>query len=164
VVVFAMLSIGALFAGAQWLPGQSSTPQNSAPVAAPRNTETLDPLPHTGGIGGPDLESMPRNGKDPRTGVELNYGLATKAWGTQVSFTLSGVKGPLICSLVAVRTNGAPVVLSTWTVGENGWGTAKQPKALMLQAPTALPKDQIAHLQVTAVRPDGGKTETLVSV
>ena len=53
VVVFAMLSIGALFAGGQWF----GTDQKQAPPTAQRSSgpEQLDPLPITdGGIGGPD--------------------------------------------------------------------------------------------------------------
>jgi hypothetical protein len=95
--------------------------------------------------------------------VRLDAGLEKKDWGTQVSFAVSSIKGPLTCRLVAVRTDGSSEVLSTWTVGEQGWGTAAHPQPLLLQAVSATPRDDIAHLQVQSVDPKGA-TETLVRV
>lgn len=161
VVVFAMLSIGALFAGAQWLaPDQQST------TTPPRSSKQLDPLPLAGGgigIGGPDLAGEVFSGTDTRSGVSAQVGLERKDWGTQVSFAVSNIKGPLTCRLVAVRVDGASEVLSTWQVGEKGWGTAAQPDPLLLQAVTALPRDEIAHVQIQSIDAKGA-TETLVRV
>ena len=159
VVVFAMLSIGALFAGAKWF-----APEPRPPVAQRSSSPTqLDPLPPDGGIGGPDLAGERYGGSDSRTGVRLDAGLEKKDWGTQVSFAVSNIKGPQTCQLVAIRTDGGQEVLSTWTVGEKGWGTAAQPQALTLQAVTALPRDQIAHLAVQSVA-GNGTADTLVRV
>ena len=167
VLVFAVLSVGALFAGGRWLPGQGTQGPNGGTQALPTqsaaNSDTLDPLPPRTDQGGPDLVGELRGGDDKRTGVRLDYGLETKAWGTQISFKLSNVKGPLTCSLVAQRTSGEKVTLTTWTVGPNGWGTAKQPNPLMLQAVTALPASDIAHLLVEGIGEDGKKVQ-LVSV
>ncbi|BFU43076.1 zf-HC2 domain-containing protein [Krasilnikovia sp. MM14-A1004] len=161
VVVFAMLSIGALFAGAKWFaPQQPTTP------VAQRGPSQLDPLPLTDdgpGIGGPDLTGERFGGSDPRSGVRADVALEKKDWGTQVSFAVSNIKGPRTCRLVAVRTDGGSEVLTTWTVPEKGWGTAENPKPLLLQAVTALPRDDIAHLQVQSVD-DKGAAETLVRV
>jgi hypothetical protein len=158
VVVFAMLSIGALFAGAKWL-----APAPVQPVAQRTDNPTqLDPLPPDGGLGGPDLTGERYSGKDARTGVSLDYALEQKDMGTQVSFAVSNIKGPLVCQLVAVRTDGAKDVLTSWVVGEKGWGTAAQPQPLTLQAVTALPVDQIAHLVVQSV--SDGTSEQQVRV
>ena len=162
VVVFAMLSIGALFAGGQWL-GNSDT-QNPGQQA--RSSKQLDPLPFAEGgtgIGGPELVGERLTGTDPRSGVTADVGLERKDWGTQVSFAVSNIKGPLTCRLVAVRRDGASEVLSTWKVGDKGWGTAAQPDPLLLQAVTALPRDDIAFLQIQSIA-DTGATETLVRV
>ncbi|GAB1642318.1 zf-HC2 domain-containing protein [Krasilnikovia sp. MM14-A1259] len=162
VVVFAMLSIGALFAGANWFaPGQSRQPSTTAQ----RGSSQLDPLPLTDGtgIGGPDLTGERFGGSDTRTGVRADVALEKKDWGTQVSFAVSNIKGPRTCRLVAVRTDGGTEVLTTWTVPEKGWGTAANPNPLMLQAVTALPRDDIAHLQVQSVDTKG-VAETLVRV
>jgi hypothetical protein len=163
VVVFAMLSIGALFAGGQWLgPDRQQQP---GPVAQRSSGPTqLDPLPlGTGtGIGGTELAGELVSGTDARSGVRLDAGLEPKDWGTQVQFAVSNIKGPLTCRLVAVRTDGSSEVLSTWTVGDKGWGTAAQPEPLLLQGVTALPRAEIAHLQVQSIDRDG-TTETLVT-
>src|SRR5690348_15604781 len=91
VVVFAMLSIGALFAGGQWLGG------SDAPTSEQRSSTQLDPLPLAQGgtgIGGPDLKGERLTGTDPRSGVVADVGLERKDWGTQVSFAVSNIKGP----------------------------------------------------------------------
>ena len=127
VVVFAMLSIGALFAGGRWLGPGGGTPSETQ-VQAP-NPSVLDPLsPADGpGVGGPELVGERFGGKDARTGVRADVALEAKDWGTQVSFMVTNIKGPLTCRLVAVRTNGQSEVLSSWTVGTKGWGTTAQP-------------------------------------
>jgi hypothetical protein len=163
VVVFAMLSIGALFAGGQWL---APDPRTGTSLDQPRNSKLLDPLPLSEGgvgIGGPDLAGERLGSTDARSGVRADVALEPKDWGTQVSFAVSNIKGPLTCRLVAVRTDGSSEVLSTWQVGDKGWGTAAQPDPLLLVAATALPRDEIAHLQVQSID-DKGATETLVRV
>ena len=160
VVVFAMLSIGALFAGGQWF----GTDQKQAPTTAQRPTgpEQLDPLPPNGGIGGPDLTGERMGSTDSRTAIRLDAALEPKDWGTQVQFVVSNIKGPLTCRLVAVRTNGGWVELSSWNVGEKGWGTAERQEPLLLSAVTALPRSEIAHLQVQSVDAKG-TAKTLVT-
>jgi Putative zinc-finger len=168
VVVFAMLSIGALFAGAKWFaPDPKGSTITTAQTAPPgqRGSDQLDPLPFSDGvgIGGPELTGERFGGSDPRTGVRADVALEKKDWGTQVSFAVSNIKGPLVCRLVAVRTDGGSEVLTSWSVGERGWGTAANPAPLLLQAVTALPRDEIAHLQVQSVDAKGA-TATLVRV
>jgi hypothetical protein len=168
VVVFAMLSIGALFAGGQWFAPDTTGNTAGAPTpaaSASRGSDQLDPLPLSDGlgIGGTALTGEPFSGTDPRTGVRATVALEKKDWGTQISFAVSNIKGPLTCRLVAVRTDGNTEVLTTWSVGEKGWGTAANPAPLLLQAVTALPRDDIAHLQVQSVDAKG-TTSTLVRV
>jgi hypothetical protein len=164
VVVFAMLSIGALFAGGRWFaPDQQQQPTQ----AQSRGPDQPDPLPDNGdgpGIGGPELilpgEQM--GSTDARSGVRLDAALEPKDWGTQVQFTVSNIKGPRICRLVAVRTTGASEVLANFKVGDKGWGTAANPTPPLLSAVTASPRGDIAHLQVQSVAPNG-TTATLVT-
>jgi hypothetical protein len=164
VVVFAMLSIGALFAGGRWLSPAAPTASPQASTLRATGSAVLDPLPPEGaGIGGLDLKGERLGATDPRTSVRADVALQPKDWGTQVSFAVTNIEGPRTCRLVAVRTNGDQEVLSTWTVGEQGWGTAANPRALLLQAVTALPRSEIAHVQVQAVDATG-VTETLVRV
>ena len=164
VVVFAMLSIGALFIGTQLGGGSDPGPQQQ--TAQRSSSKVLDSLPLAQGgvgIGGTKLPGETFDNKDSRTGVSAAVGFEPKDWGTQVSFAVANIKGPLTCRLVAVRTDGNSEVLSTWTVGDKGWGTAAQPEALMLVAATALPRKDIAHVQVQSIDAKG-TTETLVRV
>jgi hypothetical protein len=158
VVVFAMLSIGALFAGAKWF----APDPKSAPTAQ-AGSGSLDPLPPLNGVGGPDLPGKRYGNTDPRTQVRLDAGLEPKDMGTQVSFAVANITGPLTCRLIAIRTDGRQEPLQSWTVGAKGWGTTAHPEPLLLQTTTALPVDQIANLRVVADNPDG-TSKTLVQV
>ena len=160
VIVVVLLSIGALFAGAKWL-GPDDQP--SRPVAG-RGSGQIDPLPPADGpgIGGPDLPGQRYGATDPRTGVRADLGLEKKDWGTQISFAIFNIKGPMTCRLVAVHLDGTVEPLVSWSVGPAGYGTAANPRPLLLQAVTATPRDQIAHLQVKDITA-GGAGETLVS-
>jgi hypothetical protein len=156
VVIFAMLSIGALFAGGKWFAPDSKPAGNNT---AQRGSSQLDPLPNTDdgpGVGGPELTGQRYSGTDPRTGVHLDAALEKKDWGTQISFAVSNIKGPLECRLLAVHTDGTTEPLVSWNVGDKGWGTAANPEPLMLQAVTATAREDIAHIQVQEVTKTGG--------
>lgn len=164
VVIFAMLSIGALFAGGKWFATDDS-PSNQT---AQRGSGQLDPLPNTQdgpGVGGPDLLTGQQHysGTDPRTGVHLDAALEKKDWGTQISFAISNIKGPKECRLLAVHTDGTTEPLTSWSVGDKGWGTAANPPPLMLQAITATPREDIAHVTVQEVTANGAG-DTLVRI
>jgi hypothetical protein len=162
VVIFAMLSIGALFAGGKWFAPDTKSPSTTAQ----RDSSQLDPLPNSDdgpGIGGPDLAGQQYSGTEPRTGVHLDAALEKKDWGTQISFAISNIKGPKECRLLAVHTDGTTEPLVSWNVGDKGWGTAANPTPLMLQAITATPREDIAHLTVQEVTANGAG-DTLVRV
>ena len=161
VVIFAMLSIGALFAG-----GKFFAPDQKAGPTAQRGSSQLDPLPNSQdgpGIGGPELTGQKYSGTDPRSGVHADVALEKKDFGTQISLAVSSIKGPLECRMVVVHTDGTTEPLGSWTVGEKGWGTAANPSPLLLQAVTATPREDIAHIQVQEVT-SSGAGETLVRV
>jgi hypothetical protein len=163
VVVFAMLSIGALFAGGKWL---APHPKPADTTTAQRGSGQLDPLPNTQdgpGIGGPELAGQRYGRSDPRTGVRADVALEKKDWGTQVSFAITNITGPKRCRLLAVHTDGTTEQLVSWSVGEKGWGTAANRDQLLLQAVTATPREDIAYLQVQEIAANGSG-ETLVRV
>jgi hypothetical protein len=163
VVIFAMLSIGALFAGGKWFAPDKGSPGTAT---AQRGSSQLDPLPNTQdgpGIGGPDLTGQQYSGTDPRTGVHADVAMEKKDWGTQISFAISNIDGPKECRLLAVHTDGTAEPLVSWNVGEKGWGTAANPEPLLLQAVTATAREDIAHIQVQEVT-SGGAGDTLVRV
>ncbi|WP_436527200.1 hypothetical protein [Actinoplanes sp. HUAS TT8] len=163
VVIFAMLSIGALFAGGKWLGGDSAT--TNPGTTAQRGSDQLDPLPDSNGvgIGGTRLPGENYSGTDTRTNVSAAVGLEKKDWGTQISFAVSNLKGPKTCALTLVHTDGTSERVASWTIGEKGWGTAANPAPLLLQAVTGTPRDDIAHVQVQELSA-GGTSETLVSI
>ena len=159
VVIFAMLSIGALFAGGKWLGGDPAGPETGAQGSSGQ----LDPLPNSDGpgLGGTQLPGETFSKTDPRTGVAMAVGLEKKDWGTQVSFAVSNLTGPKKCALYAVRTDGTAELLANWSIGDKGWGTAANPEALVLQAVTGTAREDIAHVQVQEVTATG-PGETLV--
>jgi hypothetical protein len=165
VVVFAMLSIGALFAGGRWFAPDQNSPGGGGNVVQ-RDSSQLDPLPPNdggAGLGGPELTGQRYSGQDPRTGVTADVALEKKDWGTQISFAISNIKGPKTCRLLAVHTDGTTEPLISWGVGDRGWGTQANPEPLMLQAVTATARENIAYVQVQEVTANG-TGDTLVQV
>ncbi|GII80318.1 hypothetical protein Sru01_53000 [Sphaerisporangium rufum] len=113
----------------------------SAPIAQPQ-----PPAPG-------DMDVF-RKGAGPATGVSGSVGLVNKSWGTEVSFQLSGVRGPERCSLIAVSKNGATDVVSGWQVAAGkGYGVPGFPEPLTLTGGTALVLKDIKRFEVR--RDDG---------
>jgi hypothetical protein len=154
VVAVLVLSVAALFIGG-----------GSRPVTgdAMPGVSHLDPLNQQGGLGGPELTGEKYSATDPRTGVHLDVALESKPSGTHLDFAVANLAGPGACRLVAVHTDGTTETLTTWAVGEEGWGTAANPEPLMLEALTLTPRQDIAYLQVQKVTP-AGPGGTLVRV
>jgi hypothetical protein len=153
--VVMVMAVGlALFAGAQWN-------ERSTPVAGPAPSATGSTPPGVGGQEGPPPDEI-FTATDRTTGVDAKLGLSSAAWGTAISIQLSKVEGPLTCQLVAVGPDDAEVV-STWTVPPDGYGTAKRPDPLFLQASTAVQRKDIQRFEVQAVSPSGDPN-VLVSV
>ncbi|MER7578917.1 zf-HC2 domain-containing protein [Kitasatospora sp. NPDC097691] len=59
---------------------------------------------------------------DPTTGAHATVGVDGTTWGSRVSMQLSGVQGPLTCSLVAVSHSGGQQTVNTWSVPASGYG------------------------------------------
>jgi hypothetical protein len=163
VVVVAVAGL-ALLAGGNWLgstpgdrlAGSSTTPDPSATATA---TESPDPT------GGPSPAQGERfTAIDPDSGIEAEVRLADRAWGTEVELSLSAVTGPRVCQLVAVSADGTDEVVASWRVPDAGYGTSAQPDPLLLLAATAMARDDINHLQVRELEPDGSVTNTLVTI
>ncbi|MWA05217.1 hypothetical protein F8568_033610 [Actinomadura sp. LD22] len=95
---------------------------------------------------------------DARSGASGTVGLVNKKWGTQVTFELTKVKGPLKCHLEAVSTSGARSVVGGWRVPAPGYGVPGSPKPLAMQGATALSRTEISRFQVVV---DGSGTTLL---
>jgi hypothetical protein len=144
----------ALFTGSHW--GDQS---NEVAGPGPSATSTAPP-----GIGG--QEGAPPDeifqATDRTTGANAKLGLSSAEWGTAVSIELSKVQGPLTCQLVAVGPDVSEVV-STWKVPADGYGTAKHPDPVFLQATTSVARKDIQRFEVQSISAAGAPT-VLVSV
>ncbi len=74
--------------------------------------------------------------------VEASISLVPKEWGTEVSFELTGVKGPLQCTLVAVSTSGETETVASWKVKE---GPVEEP--LRITGATSFEKSAIKRFE-----------------
>ncbi|WP_151477857.1 hypothetical protein [Streptomyces albicerus] len=99
---------------------------------------------------------------DAGTGVRADVALREKGWGTEVSLSLGGVRGPRTCSLVAVSRSGRQVVVAHWTVPKKGYGVPGAPDELKLTSGSSLSPDDIAAFEV--LTSDGDRTDRLVRV
>lgn len=108
------------------------------------------------GTGGNEkFEGEPTSVTDPSTGVEADFWVAQKDFGTRVNFSLGKLPGPRVCRLVVVRKNNTSEVISTWSVPPGGYGTNTNTTQLEIGAATATPTDEIKHFQVQSVDVNG---------
>ncbi|MER7456993.1 RNA polymerase subunit sigma [Micromonospora sp. NPDC126480] len=137
---------------------EDSAPEiGAAPTTAPTGpVVTRSGDPNSFPIGGEEApEGEPFNRVDPSTGVQANFYVASKEFGTKVSFVIGKLPGPRTCRLVVVRKNNTSEVISTWSVPGGGYGTNTNATLLTLSAATATPTDEIKHFQVQSVDVNG---------
>ncbi|MEE4544221.1 zf-HC2 domain-containing protein [Streptomyces sp. V4-01] len=105
----------------------------------------------SGGHSGVEGIATPRHSaSNPATGASALVGVSDKGWGSAVDLRLSGVRGPLTCSLVAVGRDRTAQTVATWSVPNAGYGTEAQPTPLTVHGATGLHRDQISHFEVKA--------------
>jgi hypothetical protein len=93
--------------------------------------------------GGPAETIQASNGP-----VNAKIGLTGDDHGTEVSFELTGVKGPLDCTLYAVSKDGKTRrAVSSWTVGSNGYGNAQNPNSLRIAGNVAIARADLGKLE-----------------
>ncbi|QUQ68452.1 anti-sigma factor family protein [Kutzneria sp. CA-103260] len=86
--------------------------------------------------------------------VSAKIGLTGDDHGTGVSFDLTGVKGPLDCTLYAVSKDGKTKrSVSSWTVDAKGYGTAENSAALHIDGNTSIARQDLGKLEFA--REDG---------
>lgn len=155
----ATVTVLALFAGANWV-GETGSPgpQAGEPTATAGGTPTPDATSPD-----PGDDGEPFSATDPETGAQADVMLTSRDWGTQVSFELSSVTGPLQCQLLLVYGDGTAEVAGSWRVPPEGYGTDQRPKPLLLEAAVAADRADLAELRITTQAPDGS-TGTLVTV
>lgn len=107
----------------------------------------------------PPVASATATAANRVSGAHATVAMTDEPWGTQIGLTLGGVKGPLVCDLVAVSKAGTTQTVSTWAVPGAGYGVSDHPKPLSVQGGTGLSRSQIDHFVVRTL--DG---QTLVTV
>ncbi|MDJ0346396.1 zf-HC2 domain-containing protein [Streptomyces sp. H10-C2] len=96
----------------------------------------------------PPVAGAQFSANDRSTGASATVGVTGKGWGTQVDLKLSGVNGPLTCSLVAIGRDGSRQTVATWSVPAAGYGTAAQPAPLSVQGAAGLSPSDISGFDV----------------
>jgi hypothetical protein len=94
------------------------------------------------------LGSDRHTASNPATGVSAVVAVTGKGWGTAVDLRLTGVHGPLTCSLVAFGGNGKGQTVATWSVPSEGYGTDAQPSPLTVHGAAGLHPADITHFDV----------------
>ena len=80
--------------------------------------------------------------------VTAKVGLTGDDHGTDVSFDLTGVKGPLDCTLYAVSKDGKTRrAVSSWTVNPTGYGVPENPEALHIDGNVAIARADLGKLE-----------------
>jgi hypothetical protein len=103
----------------------------------------------TGAFGGGPAETIQASNGP----VTAKIGLTGDDHGTNVSFDLTGVKGPLDCTLYAVAKDGHKRAVSSWLVNTTGYGVPANPDALHIDGSVAIPRSDLAKLEFA--REDG---------
>jgi len=102
------------------------------------------------------LQGQQHTAIDVATGVHGTVGLVSKPWGTQVTFDLSRIHGPLECQLVAVSKTGQRRVIVGWMVPAHGYGVPGHPAHLLLEGGTSIMQNDLSRIDVDVVH--GGRT------
>jgi len=100
---------------------------------------------------GTNVAGQRHTATDVATGVHGTVGLVSKPWGTQVTFDLSRVHGPLECELVAVSKTGQQRVIVGWMVPTHGYGVPGHPAHLILEGGTSIKQSDLSHINVDVV-------------
>lgn len=85
---------------------------------------------------------------NPATGASAVVGVADKGWGSAVDLRLTGVHGPLTCSLIAIGHDGSRQTVATWSVPYAGYGTDDQPMPLTVHGAAGLREHEIDRFDV----------------
>jgi hypothetical protein len=89
-----------------------------------------------------------RTASNPSTGASAVVGITDRGWGTAVDLRLTGIRGPLTCSLVAVGQDGSRQTVATWSVPGAGYGTTEHPNPLTVHGAAGLHTKAISHFDV----------------
>ena len=97
------------------------------------------------------LQGRQHTATNAATGVHGTVGLVSKPWGTQVTFDLSRIRGPLECQLIAVSKTGQQRVIVGWMVPTHGYGVPGHPAHLILEGGTSIKQGDLSRINVDVV-------------
>ncbi|MGA4544299.1 anti-sigma factor family protein [Uniformispora flossi] len=148
-LVIAGIGIGGGFDDSRSTPAQAQSPDHVMP------TSPSGQLLLTGERHPADGSAAGLDGANGYIAVE------SKGWGSHVGLELSGVRGPLRCSLIAVAKDGRREEIGSWSVPDKGYGVPSNPTPLTFHGGTSLPKDALDHVEVRA---EDGRTLLTIPV
>ncbi|MFI6015506.1 anti-sigma factor family protein [Streptomyces sp. NPDC051243] len=93
------------------------------------------------------------SGTDSTTGVTATVAMSEKLWGTETALELSGVKGPLKCSMIFVSKDGERETAASWSVPKWGYGipdakTEQARNPLYISGGVSMSPDQVDHIEI----------------
>jgi Putative zinc-finger len=106
-----------------------------------------------GRIGSPDSLALSptadkRHAVNDSTGAEATVQVDGKRWGSVVTLEISHVRGPVVCHLMAISTDGRSEVVMGWSVPPEGYGTPANPRSLVVRGGTEIGASSLSRLEV----------------
>jgi hypothetical protein len=93
---------------------------------------------------------------DADTGVVATVTTHATQWGSIVDLSLSKVRGPLKCQLLAISGSDSEVV-ANWNVPDGGYGMPGQPKEFVTQGTSSFAPSQIQKFEVRVSKGNADK-------
>lgn len=100
-----------------------------------------------GGGGSTTAQAEVLTATNPVNNVAVKLALTPTDSGTNVSFDLSGARGPLNCVLYAVSRTGQKYPAASWSVPPAGYGVPGSPNPLHVDGKVGLPRSDIATFE-----------------
>lgn len=85
---------------------------------------------------------------DATSHLEARVAIEDRAWGTHAALELRNIRGPKVCSLVAVPKSGPEETMFTWRIPEKGYGVPEQPNPFTMHGATSYDLSEIAEFKV----------------
>jgi hypothetical protein len=142
-VVVGLVAVASFFAGSQLGGGGPA-------VAVPEPYASASAGPHSLAGATRRIEAT-----DASSGVHAILSVAPAEWGSQVQLTIGGLRGPLLCDLVAIGTDGQSTVVASWSVYEPGYGIPEDPDLLTIESATAVTLADTRRFEVRELPANG---------
>lgn len=144
-VVVGLVAVASFFAGSQL--GGGGGP---AVAAGPEPNASASAAAHSLAGATRRIEAT-----DASSGVHAILSVAPAEWGSQVQLTIGGLRGPLLCDLIAIGVDGQSTVVASWSVYEPGYGIPEDPELLTVEGATSVTLDDTRRFEVRELPANG---------